>query len=61
MATERSAPIATVSLPVAHPNSSEMGVNRPLLEIEYLEIRRHGGPSEPSSFEDTDRNISVQS
>lgn len=61
MATDRSVPIVTVSLPAAHPNSSEMGVYRPLLEIEYLEIWRHGGPSDPSSFENTDRNMSVQS
>jgi hypothetical protein len=31
-----------------------------LLEIEYLEISRHGGPSDPSSFENTERNVSVQ-
>lgn len=61
IATDRSAPIVTVSLPVAHPNSSEMNVNRPLLEIEYLEIWRQGGPSDPSSFENTEREMSVQS
>jgi hypothetical protein len=61
MATDRSVPIVTVSLLSAHPNSSEIGVNRPLLENEYLEIWRHGGPSDPSSFENTERNISVQS
>jgi len=60
-ATDRSAPMATVLLPVAHPNSSEMDVNLPLLEIEYLEIWRQGGPSEPSSFENTERNMSVHS
>ena len=33
--TDRSAPIVIVPLE-AHPNSSEMKVKRPLLEIEYL-------------------------
>src|SRR4249920_1411700 len=42
--TDRSAPIAIVPLD-AHPDSSEMTVKRPLLEIEYLKIPRHGGPS----------------
>ena len=39
--TDRSAPIVIVPLE-AHPNSSEMEVNLPLLEIEYLKISRHG-------------------
>jgi ureidoglycolate hydrolase len=60
MATDRSAPIATVSLLEAHPNSSEMDVYRPLLENEYLEISKHGGPADPSSLENTERYMSVQ-
>lgn len=57
--TDMSAPTVIVPL-VAHPNSSEMTLNLPLLEIEYLKISRHGGPSEPSSFEVTKRFRSVQ-
>jgi hypothetical protein len=60
MATDRSEPITTVSLLEAHPNSSEMVVTRPVLEIEDLVTWRHGGPSDPSSFENTVRKISVQ-
>jgi hypothetical protein len=35
-------------------------VNLPLLEIEYVKISRHGGPSDPSSFDETNRFRSVQ-
>jgi hypothetical protein len=37
-----------------------MTVNLPLLEIEYVKISRHGGPSDPSSFDETKRFRSVQ-
>src|SRR4051794_1110290 len=57
--TERSAPTAIVPSE-AHPNSSEISVNRPLLANEYLWTSRHGGPSDPSSLDVTDRNVSVQ-
>jgi hypothetical protein len=57
--TDMSAPTVIVPL-VAHPNSSEMTLNLPLLEIEYLKISRHGGPSDPSSFDVTERFRSVQ-
>src|SRR4051794_35630533 len=57
--TERSAPTDIVP-PEAHPNSSEISVDRPLLPNEYLWTSRHGGPSDPSSFDVTDRNVSVQ-
>src|SRR3954454_10756222 len=56
--TEKSAPTAMVPAD-AHPNSSEMSVNRPLLANEYLWTSRHGGPSDPSSLEETDRTVSV--
>jgi len=56
--TDRSAPIAIVPLE-AHPNSSEMTEERPLLEIDVLMIPTHGGPADPSSFEETERSISV--
>jgi hypothetical protein len=58
-ATERSAPMLIVP-PKAHPNSSEMTLNLPFVEIAYLKTSRHGGPSDPSSFEDTERFVSVQ-
>jgi hypothetical protein len=57
--TDRSAPTVMVPLE-AHPNSSEMTLNLPLDEIEYLKISRHGGPSDPSSFDVTERLASVQ-
>jgi len=57
--TDRSAPIDAAPLE-AHPNSSEMTVNLPLLEIEYLKISRQGGPSDPSSFDEAKRFRSVQ-
>jgi hypothetical protein len=57
--TEKSAPIVIVPVE-AQPNSSEMTVKRPLAEIEYLKTPRHGGPSDPSSFENTERLVSVQ-
>jgi hypothetical protein len=57
--TDRSAPTVIVPL-VAHPNSSEITLNLPLAPMEYLKISRHGGPSDPSSFDDTNRFESVQ-
>jgi hypothetical protein len=57
--TEKSAPIVIVPVE-AQPNSSEMTVERPLAEIEYLKTPRHGGPADPSSFENTQRLVSVQ-
>jgi hypothetical protein len=57
-ATEKSAPIAIVPSE-AHPNSSEMSVNLPLLANEYLKTSRHGGPSDPSSLDVTERFVSV--
>jgi hypothetical protein len=56
--TDRSAPTDIEPLE-AHPNSSEITEERPLLETEYLKISRHGGPSDPSSFEETKRFVSV--
>src|SRR3954447_19963485 len=57
--TERSPPTDMVP-PEAHPNSSEISVDLPLLPNEYLWTSRHGGASDPSSFDVTDRNVSVQ-
>jgi len=57
--TDMSVPTVIVPL-VAHPNSSEMTLNLPLLVVEYWKISRHGGPSDPSSFDDTDKFRSVQ-
>ena len=57
--TERSSPIRAVPLE-AHPNSSERTLCRPFVETEYLKTSRQGGPSDPSSFDDTDRYVSVQ-
>src|SRR3954454_10224920 len=57
--TERSAPTDIVP-PEAHPNSSEISVDRPLLPNEYLWTSRHGGAPAPSSLDVTDRNVSVQ-
>src|SRR3954465_6019902 len=43
----------------AHPNSSEMSVNRPLLANEYLWTSMHGGPCDPSPLHETDRAVCV--
>jgi hypothetical protein len=57
-ATEKSAPIVIVPSE-AHPNSAEMSVNLPLFANAYLWTSRHGGPSEPSSLDVTERFVSV--
>ena len=56
--TEKSAAIAIVPSE-AHPNSSEISVNLPLLANEYLSTSRHGGPADPSSLDVTESSTSV--